>query len=299
MSLQGFIDRIVKRLREDIGENYQIEKNKTMENNGVPKYGVKLWKRGQDELEITFYLCADYTRFQSEEGFEVCIRALKRRIEETIGHAESNELRAIVSDWNRIKQYIFPIVVNTEKNEELLKKVIHRPFLDMTVLFRAILGRVEEGWVYIDMNEDLLTMWNITRQELEEQSCVNLEKAGGQIYSCGELEEGAFDGKVEEIKPGTALQKNHMYILTNERKMFGAAQILNRQLLREIAGGCNLYILPCCIHELILLVDDGNIESEELSKVMQNVEITIMEEDLLQAHSYYYDFVRDEILNCS
>ena len=298
MSLQEFINQVVKRLKADLGEIYQIDKNETVENNGIPKYGVRVRERGREELTATFYLGEDYTRFQSSEDFEACIRELKRRIDKIIGQGQAKELRTIVPDWNRIKRYIFPIVINTEKNEELMEKVIHRPFLDMTVMFRAVLGEIEEGWLYVDMDDDLLEMWNVTRQELEELSYANLEREGGRLYSCGELKEGAFNGKIEEISPGTALQEICMYILTNEEQMYGAAQILNRQLLRKIAGERNLYLLPCSLHELIVLVDDGSIESGELSKVMQNIEISMKEETLLQEHPYYYDFARDEIRIC-
>ena len=298
MSLQEFINQVVKRLKADLGEIYQIDKNETVENNGIPKYGVRVRERGREELTATFYLGEDYTRFQSSEDFEACIGELKRRIDKIIGQGQAKELRTIVPDWNRIKRYIFPIVINTEKNEELMEKVIHRPFLDMTVMFRAVLGEIEEGWLYVDMDDDLLEMWNVTRQELEELSYANLEREGGRLYSCGELKEGAFNGKIEEISPGTALQEICMYILTNEEQMYGAAQILNRQLLRKIAGERNLYLLPCSLHELIVLVDDGSIESGELSKVMQDIEISMKEETLLQEHPYYYDFARDEIRIC-
>lgn len=298
MSLQEFINQVVERLKADLGEIYQIDKNETVENNGIPKYGVRVQKRGQKELMVTFYLGEDYTRFRSAEDFEDCIGELKRRIDRIIGQGQAKELRTIVPDWNRIKRHIFPMVINTEKNEELMKKVIHRPFLDMTVMFRAVLGEIEEGWLYVDMDDDLLEMWNVTRQELEELSYANLEREGGRLYSCGELKEGAFNGKIEEISPGTALQENYMYILTNEEQMYGAAQILNRQLLRKIAGGRNLYLLPCSVHELIVLVDDGSIESGELSKVMQDIEISMKEETLLQEYPYYYDFARDEIRIC-
>lgn len=298
MSLQEFINQVVKRLKADLGEIYQIDKNETVENNGIPKYGVRVRERGREELTATFYLGEDYTRFQSPEDFEACIRELKRRIDKIIGPGQAKELRTIVPDWNRIKRHIFPIVINTEKNEELMEKVIHRPFLDMTVMFRAVLGEIEEGWLYVDMDDDLLEMWNVTRQELEELSYANQEREGGRLYSCGELKEGAFNGKIEEISPGTALQEICMYILTNEEQMYGAAQILNRQLLRKIAGERNLYLLPCSLHELIVLVDDGSIESGELSKVMQDIEISMKEETLLQEHPYYYDFARDEIRIC-
>lgn len=298
MSLQEFINQVVERLKADLGEMYQIDKNETVENNGIPKYGVRVRKREQKELTVTFYLGEDYTRFRSAEDLEDCIGELKRRIDKIIGQGQAKELRTIVPDWNRIKRHIFPMVINTEKNEELMKKVIHRPFLDMTVMFRAVLGEIEEGWLYVDMDDDLLEMWNVTRQELEELSYANLEREGGRLYSCGELKEGAFNGKIEEISPGTALQENCMYILTNEERMYGAAQILNRQLLRKIAGGCNLYLLPCSVYELIVLVDDGSIESGELSKVMQDIEISMKEETLLQEHPYYYDFSRDEIRIC-
>lgn len=299
MSLQEFINQVVERLKADLGEIYQIDKNETVENNGIPKYGVRVRKREQKEPMVTFYLGEDYTRFRSAEDFEDCIGELKRRIDKIIGQGQAKELRTIVPDWNRIKRHIFPMVINTEKNEELMKKVIHRPFLDMTVMFRAVLGEIEEGWMYVDMDDDLLEMWNVTRQELEELSYANLEREGGRLYLCGELKEGAFNGKIEEISPGTALQENYMYILTNEEQMYGAAQILNRQLLRKMAGGCNLYLLPCSVHELIVLVDDGSITSGELSKVMQDIEISMKEETLLQEHPYYYDFARDEILSCS
>ena len=40
MSLQEFINQVVERLKADLGEIYQIDKNETVENNGIPRYGV-------------------------------------------------------------------------------------------------------------------------------------------------------------------------------------------------------------------------------------------------------------------
>jgi len=102
-----------------------------------------------------------------------------------------------------------------------------------------------------------------------------------------------------EMQPSEDDDCSPMYILTNDSKIYGAGVILYPDILEAVAQvtGCDLYILPNCIHETFLMpieFDSMNssvrekVEKHLNDMVMDNNETELAPEEILSDHIYKY-----------
>ena len=83
-----------------------------------------------------------------------------------------------------------------------------------------------------------------------------------------------------------------MYVLTNKEKLQGASTILYPDVLSTFADrkNANLWLLPSSIHEWIIICDDGNMNRETLSEMIQEVNGSqLAVDEILSDHPYYYN----------
>ena len=92
-----------------------------------------------------------------------------------------------------------------------------------------------------------------------------------------------------------------MYVLSNEKKQFGASAILYDNVIKDFSESLNsdLYILPSSVHEVIMipsiLVDSVDKLNDMICEV-NATQVPLM--DILSNHSYYYS--RDkECITCA
>jgi hypothetical protein len=82
-----------------------------------------------------------------------------------------------------------------------------------------------------------------------------------------------------------------MYILTNQEGNFGAAELLRRDILCDIADRLqsDIIILPSSIHELIVIPDENG-DNEELARMVKEINITqVAVDEVLSDHVYRYE----------
>ena len=83
-----------------------------------------------------------------------------------------------------------------------------------------------------------------------------------------------------------------MYVLTNENKVYGAAMILNNELLSNIRDVLNrdFIIIPSSIHEVIIVpISDDIMDINEYSKMIQEVNTSEVDsKEVLSDHPYLY-----------
>lgn len=82
-----------------------------------------------------------------------------------------------------------------------------------------------------------------------------------------------------------------MYVLTNNKRMEGAAGLLDTELIREFAEKrkTGLYILPSSTHELILIPDTKKLDASILQAMVIEVnETQVAEQEQLGNTIYYY-----------
>ena len=87
-------------------------------------------------------------------------------------------------------------------------------------------------------------------------------------------------------------------MLTNTAKINGATVMLYPNLLQEIgeATQSRFFILPSSIHEVILMRDSGEMNVEELRRVVMEINRTqVAPEDVLSDEVYSYDYTKQKL----
>lgn len=83
-----------------------------------------------------------------------------------------------------------------------------------------------------------------------------------------------------------------MYICITKARRRGAAGIFSMELIRKQAEelGCDFYILPSSLHEVILMREDMAPEMDILEDMVRDINRTqVLAEDYLSDSIYYYD----------
>lgn len=191
--------------------------------------------------------------------------------------------------WEEIKGQIRAKLVNTERNRDMLEKVPHKAFCDLSVIF--VLNVEVEGGITagISVTYSLMNFWEISVERLFEQAIQNMEKAGASFIKLDATTLGFYREEPVWTEETALMQEPEMYILTNREIWYGAALILSEHIRKEMLKKMKteMYILPSSIHEVILLPKDESISEQELlSKVQEINKTAVKEEEFLADHVY-------------
>lgn len=169
-------------------------------------------------------------------------------------------------------------LVSPQRNEELLKTVPHRQFLDLAVIYR------------IQFND---AMDAIVTHSLAEQIGMNEE----MLYQAAKHNRETLLPTMEITLPTESADVQMAFLTTSYRQMYGAALLMETEEIKRIADrmGSNLYICPSSIHELVLTPAEAQMK--------ENLEVTIWEanrtvtgpEVYLSDTLYYYDRAKNEV----
>lgn len=199
-----------------------------------------------------------------------------------------------VWDWGYARENVYPILMPAG-NENPLGETVHTMLLDLAVAYAIRGGTHGEGGGTLTVDASLLESYGVSREELHRQALKNMDRDG---YCFRRLEEILFGipGLRIEEGPGEAVR---IYVLTNRDGRYGAAGLLDQEKVKEFAGGCDYYILPASIHEL-LFVPAGDIEDPgQLDGIVEEVSLmAVAEEERLSYHSYFYDAASGGVRLC-
>lgn len=300
MEYQEFVDRIVERLQEACGNGAVIKIEKCLKNSGQAYDGLQIIRTAGEKAVPLIPVKAVFRQYEkSGMDIEACVREVCRLYKEYKGEEGVTELAEKILNWEAVKDNVYPILLSTDENRELLQNLVSTPMLDLSVAY-IIRQNLKEGGINIaKITKSLLPIYGIDGDELHEQAIRNLKRNGSKIMDTALLLDNMLEG-TDEAPACRRVEPNRMYVLTNQKGIYGAACILDREVLRDFAGGRNLFILPSSVHEVMLLQADGRTDSRELDKMVQEVnEAAVEKEERLTDHSYYYDAGKEEIRICA
>lgn len=295
MNYQEFVTCLLAELQELYGKDVVLTTEKIVKNNGQNYNGLQITMNASENIIPIINMDEIYEDYNKNN---LCIKDCVKKIcslREKYAYTDDISLFACkVQDWKFAKENVYPILLSTEDNRILLQKLVCMPMLDLSV---AYIIRGGEG-KYAKVNKTMLNNYGIDIQELHGQAMKNIKK---EEYRFEDINDLLKDMLCEtECKKDTSSMKNprqgEMYILTNKEKLYGAAGILDKKLIREFAGKRSFFILPSSIHELIFVPEDDGFSKEELDKMVSETNESIVpQEERLSDHSYYYDARADEI----
>lgn len=318
MKYNEFIELIRKEVQIKLGDEYNITISRVQKNNGIILKGISITNKNLS-ISPVFYLNDQYR--SNKENLN------ERSIRETAGdiiriyfdYCPSEE-----ADINFFKTYqdmkgkVLFRLINYNKNIDLLKKIPHKRFYDLAMVF------------YCDVNNDFfengtilfynshLELWNVTVDDIYKDAVTNTPKVYPvQIQSMSEVMKELLENKIRNmygddekaddiikdiikteynnIKEDKLMQdekRYKMYVAGNNQKIYGAAVMLYPDFLKNFAEeiAADIYIFPSSVHEIIITPAKKYQDRKELLKMVCDINANqVNPEEVLADTVYYYD----------
>ena len=265
-------------------------------------------KTGTNNIGLTFYaedLYKEYVEraYDMEDAVDEIIKNIRNRLQEISEHPENDarvsEFLEQLQNFDEVKDLVFPVLLNMEKNTACIvkNKRVHVPCFDpdLTICFyiatKNPLDDNSDALGSAFINASLLEKWNVSVGTLYQVALENLSKNVTStnmmdllLRLCPWLDEDMV-AAVDEVP---------MYVVTNNAQHYGAAAVLDGDLMSGICqklGADRLCIFPSSIHEMIVAPAYGTDlpDIEELSSMVGDINATAVAEcDVLTTNVYTY-----------
>ncbi|MBP5324736.1 MAG: hypothetical protein J6Y86_04500 [Pseudobutyrivibrio sp.] len=167
------------------------------------------------------------------------------------------------------------------------EEVVYRPFLDMAIVYRVIMYHPANNQIgSILLRKDILEDAGIEESELYEIAKSNRDYQMKTLFqTIGDMTGVNYE---EEL---SCQDGPDMYVVTSKDKLQGSSVLITdliQELGKSISKEC--YVIPCSIHEIILIPYDERINAENLKQLVMQVNATeVSIEEKLTDSVYFLD----------
>ncbi len=296
MTLERFKEKMIAKVSSYLGSEVSVSEQKVLKNNSLEKNGIIIRSNDSRNISPVIYLEPLYRLYQAgESSMDECVLQVVHQYRE----ADVSGIQSFISDefmsWDFVKAHVYPVLISTKQNWDFLKTAVSRCLLDLSVIYQVRM-EAPDGRVYsMKLNYIMLKQLGVTEKEVYESAIRNMKNDGYRFYN---LEDAfaLFMPDKTAVKPAVRLDDNNMYVLVNRDMQYGAAGLLNGDLLREATGGRDFYVIPSSVHEVIFVSAKCGIDSDELTAMVRQVnESEVAEAERLSDHVYYYNGSTGEI----
>lgn len=296
MSFEEFRENILQEIRVRADGVFQVKKHDVIKNNNAKQAGIAVVKEEAD-IGPCVYLDELYREYESDGmKFDEIVDEVYRLIlkyDEDMPDVDLSGFR----NWETVQKDVYAKLINAEQNKELLEKIPHRDFMDLAVVYYAIArDQAQEDIGTILIYNGHMEIWGQEEENLYQTAMMNMRADGEADFMTIEtVVKHILPGITFPKKDGNASRDTDMYILTNHRRRFGAAEILDKKTLRMVADkvGDGFIVLPSSVHETIILPPKDETRYGWFADMVREVNDTqVDEEERLSYHVYVYS--RDE-----
>ncbi len=306
MSLSFFTTTIMQKMQNQLGERYTVLSSTVKKNNAVELVGIVIREQGCN-TSPTIYINDFYEEYKKGVSVETIVEKLQDIF------ARNHLIKSVdlsgFTDYEQAKKQIAFKVINYEKNWELLKEVPHKVIYNLAIVFYyTVAEKPFNGKATILIHYSHLENWKISEEELYRNAMINapvmlparVENIENVMLN---LLESGFGKEQEEIlchleETTESEGKIPMYVLSNKKKLLGAACMFYPGVLKNFANKkqMNFYILPSSVHEVILLPETSISDEEYLLEMVTEINRTQVEEtEVLADAVYFYDRTCDKM----
>lgn len=319
----SFTQTILKNLQKKLGSNYKVFSHCVRKNNGVELTGVVAKRIGRS-ASPTIYINSYFKNDITKEEVEKISNDLFQEFQ-----AAEFETDLDLSDFamfERAQKRLAFKLIHAEKNKELLKTVPHKRFHNLAIVFYYTVAQEPfHGKATILVHNSHMEKWGAKVEELLEiafqntpllypSTITNMADVMKEILSeglrqdisdarleeSGELfDENWIEELIDQMSTDIGREKIPMYVLTNKKKLYGAACMLYPKVLKNFSEklGQDFYILPSSVHEVILVPVNSEANQESLREIVTDINRTqVAEEEILADSVYFYNRTLDKIL---
>lgn len=296
MCYEEFKDNLLAELRDFYGNDAKVELKTVTKNNGVKLHGIQIELREDERICPVIYINQMYEDFEAGDIDMIGIidKIIQIRGDSNKGMDLVDKI-GIFTDWTTASDAVFPALIKTEDNKEMLETLVSRSFLDLSVIYVLRIDDRDGSCASVKVTKDMMKNYGISQEELDEAAMYNLRNRDKpQISTMRETLSRIMHDSVTDIDGSD--QMDCMHVLTNKTGCNGAAQMLNMEQLKGRYDRKSFYIIPSSVNELILLDDTGDMDVAMVNQMIRDVNATqLSPEEVLSDHCYYYDFGNKEV----
>ena len=295
MRYQEFVDSILKGVRDYYGNDAEVSVNSVLKNNNGYRDALHIRFSGEDSnICPSIYLDTLYEEYsECEYDIEHYVGVvIQMRKEHEPDEAIRENVKKLM-DWNLIKDCVYPILVSQEANDQFLMNYVNTPFLDLATIYEVRVSEDETGTASSKITYSMLNMYGISKEELHQQAIDNMKKDG---YKMEDLQCMICRTLFEEDNDELTLEPGKMYVLSNNKKIHGAAGLLYEDFLKEKFGTHTGFIIPSSIHETLFIPAVDDMKAEELNMMIQEInEAEVRACERLSNHCYLWDGAEQKV----
>lgn len=289
-SFDASVDEIYRSNRSEPSTSLII---KTGTNIGITIYAEDLYKE-----------YVEHSTSDMEEVVDATVKSIRNRLQEISEHPQNDarvsEFLEKLQNFDEVKDIVFPVLLNRKKNAACIakNKRVHVPCTfdpDLVICFyitpKNPLDDNSEAFGNAFINASLLEKWNVSVGTLYPIALKNLAK---NVTSENMMDLAIRLCPWMDEDMAAAVDEFPMYVVTNNAQRYGAAAVLDRELMSGICqklGVDRLCIFPSSIHEMIVAPAYGTElpDTEELYSMVEDINATAVAEcDVLTTNVYTY-----------
>ena len=279
--------------------NVRCEIQENLKNNSVRLVGIEFHKP-DSTVSPVLYMESYYEDIK--QGKEVGI-VMQDIANSYIQHERSS--RAIdersLKDYEYVRQWIEPVLLNTADNREMLAQMPHRKMADLSLFYSVVFpDQGDDMRASMKIKNGHMAYWSVSEQDLYTQAISNIEsRETNTLFPMDSVLAAMLTGRENgqnllKATPGENMQSlpGGMHVLTNEQKTYGASLLAVPGIMEKVSQLLpeGYYILPSSIHETIILPKPCGVPAKELGEMVRDINRTqVNREERLSDCVYEYD----------
>lgn len=289
LNYEDFICVAQAQMQEKLGDEMQVQLHQITKNNSVVLDALSISEKG-GKIAPTIYLNDFYQEYLDGKTMPELIEQMEEIYQRCRPQIQFDT--AFYADFPKVRDHLACRLINRDRNRELLKRIPHRPFLDLEMIVYYSFEDSNLGIGTILVYESHRKAWRVTEEELFETARENTLRLHPEEFL-------SMEGILEKYRSCGIIQKEDedagmarpMYVLTNRDNYFGASGLLFDSVLQKIARELDddFWILPSSVHECIVVPAGLSLVQDDLKLMVREINRTeVAPEDYLSDEVYYY-----------
>ncbi len=286
-NVEDFKNTLQYSVQLQIGDGYQVITQKIEKPNGLNYIGLAILNKQSDTNVVYNVFCIEelFSMYQKGKPIAVICQEILTDYMKFVTDKPfpiSFDTKS-VHDFNKMKDKIICDMINLEQNRDYLSDKPYRTFLDLAVIIRIEISRKDNHSYTIPVNNDVLSSWNISEDELFDTAEQNTKnKICGRIE---QLQPIALDNK-EQYSPIIKVETEYYPCAVNALTDENFLETVTYKLFQ----GDSFYIQPISAEEFYCIAKtfvDTVSDIQQVKNIFHSVNIPA--DAFLSDNLYYYD----------
>lgn len=269
-------------MEKRFGGEFQIRIQKVWRNNDVLEEVLTV--KGRKGVFLGISLKGFYAEYQKGASFEEIAARVEQKQKMIEGIQQKVKNSGAKIDDSYFKKNVIFWISNYERNQEHLKGLHYKRFLDLAVVYECVLHDETDPLLCLPVTPEITEAFGISDEEPERCAVQNTQKMfppkltriedviseymGQQLNA-----EESLPDKADMELPEMGGNCPSIYVLTNSMEYRGASCILYENCLDDVAEstGGDFFLCPSSIHETIIIQKEDGMDTGKLRDIVREI----------------------------